>query len=174
MEKQNWKLIIGLGNPGSKYKDTYHNIGAEALARLAGKEGFKKPFSIWRGKPFEYAACGEKTFIRPTVFMNESGKAVAAAMKHFGASPEEILVIHDDSDIDAGNYKADIGRGSAGHNGVKSIIEHLGTENFWRLRIGVRGEKKGKAGDFVLKKISPADRDLLNKALSEIEIHYSE
>lgn len=173
MNKQNWKLIIGLGNPGDKYKNTYHNIGIETLLRLTGKESFKKPFSIWGGKPFEYMTCGQRTYIKPAVFMNESGRAVVTAMKHFGAVPEEILVIHDDSDIDIGSYKVDINRGSAGHNGIKSVIKYLGTKNFWRLRIGVRGKNKGKAGNFVLKKISPADKVLLDKALLEIEAGYS-
>jgi PTH1 family peptidyl-tRNA hydrolase len=105
--------------------------------------------------------------------MNESGKAVLSAMKHFGVTPEEILVAHDDSDIEAGSYKIDINRGSAGHNGIKSIIDHLGTENFGRLRIGVRGEKKGKAGDFVLTKMTPNDKQKIYGALSEIEASYS-
>jgi PTH1 family peptidyl-tRNA hydrolase len=166
MDKKNWKLIVGLGNPEDRYAGTYHNIGSEAVRRMAGHGDFKKPFSIWKGKPFEYIKRDEVTYVIPTTYMNESGKAVLSAMKHFGVTPEEILVAHDDSDIEAGSYKIDINRGSAGHNGIKSIIDHLGTENFGRLRIGVRGEKKGKAGDFVLTKMTPNDKQKIHGALS--------
>jgi PTH1 family peptidyl-tRNA hydrolase len=174
MERQDFKLIVGLGNPGPRYSDTYHNIGNEALLRIAGNEEFKRPFSVFRGKPFQYLKSGLKTYIRPLTFMNESGKAVYAAAKHFKVSPEDILVIHDDSDIEAGSYKLSLGGGSAGHNGIKSIIQYLGTEDFWRLRIGVRGIHTEKAGDFILQKISREDRQKIDKALFEIKVGYNE
>ncbi|MFA5053474.1 MAG: aminoacyl-tRNA hydrolase [Parcubacteria group bacterium] len=174
MEKRDFKLVVGLGNPEDEYEGTYHNVGSVALERLSGNEEFKKPFSIWKGKPFKYLKGRTRVYIRPFGFMNESGKGVYSAMKHFGVKPEEILVIHDDADIGIGTYKLSLGGGSAGHNGVKSVIDHLKTENFWRLRIGIRGKTAGKAGDFVLRKILPEDREFLEKALSEIQISYSE
>jgi len=106
--------------------------------------------------------------------MNESGRVVSSAMKHFNVKSEEILIIHDDSDIETGSYKLSYGAGSAGHNGIKSIIECLGTEGFWRLRIGIRGMHVEKAGDFVLQKISPRDKEKLEEALSKIQTSYSE
>jgi len=190
MEKKSFKLIVGLGNPGERYAGTYHNIGAKALQMIAEEDpslrgaagssakadikSFKRPFSIWKGKPFEYLKGGQRAYVRPLTYMNESGKAVVSAMRHFGAKPEETLIIHDDSDIEAGESKLSYGRGSAGHNGIKSVIERLGTEDFWRLRIGVRGAHSEKAGDFVLKKISPEDKEKLQKALLEIQAGYSE
>jgi PTH1 family peptidyl-tRNA hydrolase len=174
MEKHDFKLIIGLGNPGNRYNNTYHNIGSRAMAIMAGNEDFTRPFSVFKGKPFEYIKRGPTIFIKPLTFMNESGKAVAAALKYFGAAPENILVIHDDSDINAGSYKLSQSGGSAGHNGIKSIIEYLKTENFGRLKIGVRGTHVEKAGDFVLQKISPEDEIKLNKVLLEVQTTYKE
>ncbi|MFA4999588.1 MAG: aminoacyl-tRNA hydrolase [Parcubacteria group bacterium] len=174
MEKNNFKLIVGLGNPGNRYKGTYHNIGMAVLERIAGKERFKKPFSVWKGKPFIYLKGGNRVYVKPLLFMNESGRVVSSAMKHFNVKSEEILIIHDDSDIETGSYKLSYGAGSAGHNGIKSIIECLGTEGFWRLRIGIRGMHVEKAGDFVLQKISPRDKEKLEEALSKIQTSYSE
>jgi PTH1 family peptidyl-tRNA hydrolase len=174
MEKKSFKIVVGLGNPGKRYAGTYHNIGEEALRMIAGGNGFKRPFSVWKGKPFEYLKGEQRTYIRPLTYMNESGKAVLSALKHFGVKPEEMLVIHDDSDIESGESKLSYGRGSAGHNGIKSIMDYLGTDDFWRLRIGVRGTHAEKAGDFVLKKISPEDKEKLEKALIGIQADYSE
>ncbi len=110
--------------------------------------------------------------------MNESGKAVKEAMKYFKIKPEEILIVHDDSDIELGKYKISFGRGSAGHNGVQSIINNLKTKNFWRLRIGVRPTTNNrrpttqiKAGDFVLKKISKKNLEIFEKFFYEININ---
>lgn len=176
MKHPNWKIIVGTGNPGKEYERTYHNIGIAAVEKMSGMDSdkFKKPFSIRRGKSFGYFLNDGTVYVRPLTYMNESGRAVSAAAKYFDAKPENILVIHDDSDIETGKYKLDFGRGSAGHNGVRSIMEYLGTENFWRLRIGIRGEKKGKAGDFVLDKITPEDRILLERVLVDIKARYSE
>jgi len=174
MDEKDFKLVVGLGNPGKKYEGTCHNIGSEALREMAGSEGFKKPFSVFKGKPFEYLKTEGRIYVKPATFMNESGRAVVSAMKHFGVGADEILVMHDDSDIEAGAYKLSRDRGSAGHNGIKSIIQHLGTEDFWRLRIGVRGTHTEKAGDFVLQKISPTDREKIREALLKIQAEYSE
>ncbi len=106
--------------------------------------------------------------------MNKSGKAVAEAKKRFKVKSEEILIIHDDSDIELGKYKFSFGRGSAGHKGIESIIKALKTKNFWRLRIGIRSKKVGlsaearraKAEDFVLKKITKKDLLIFNEVFS--------
>lgn len=110
--------------------------------------------------------------------MNNSGKFVAKAAKKAGAKPEEILIAHDDSDLEIGKYKIDFARGAAGHHGVESIQQHLKTNDFWRLRIGIRplpseslakdGSERLKAADFVLKKISAADKATLKKVFEEV------
>lgn len=161
-----YKFIIGLGNPDKKYGNTYHNIGRLFVAY------FVKNAKMKTANDFEYLKIGNTSFIRPLVFMNESGKAILAAMKYFKFKPAEMLVIHDDSDIELGKYKISLGRGSAGHRGVDSIIKALGTKEFTRLRIGIRpkanpsslnlpankaGLRRVKAENFVLNKISNDD-----------------
>jgi len=174
MTKHSFKLIAGLGNPGKSYINTYHNIGAETLYRIIGNKKLKKPFSIWKKELFEYIKIENCIYIIPLTYMNEAGKAIRAAAKRFNIQPKDILIIHDDTDIALGVYKLSHDRGSAGHNGIKSIISCLGTKNFWRLRIGVRGAHTIKASNFVLQKISPQDKELLEKVLLEIQASYTE
>ncbi len=166
MKIPEFKLIIGLGNSGAEYLSTYHNAGFLFAEFLAG-EKFKKK------KDFEFFQSGGRIFAKPLGFMNESGKGAVSAMKYFRVKPAEILVVHDDADLAAGNYKISFGRGAAGHRGVASLIERLKTKDFWRLRIGIRApsasserassakeaapEKRPKAGEFVLRPISSAD-----------------
>lgn len=104
--------------------------------------------------------------------MNESGSFVAKILKKKGIKPENLFVIHDDSDIETGKYKVSFGRGSAGHNGVESIIKALKTKNFWRLRIGIRPPIRAnqwlKASDFVLKKIGKKDIEILEDIFRKI------
>ncbi|MFA5083808.1 MAG: aminoacyl-tRNA hydrolase [Candidatus Paceibacterota bacterium] len=148
---------------------------------------------------FKFADGGSLIFVQPLTFMNESGKAVAACLKYFGVKPKETLVIHDDSDIGLGESKLSFGRGAAGHHGIESIIDNLKTDKFWRLRIGIRKKgKEGtkrkeaglpadfvgrrrlrrpkaeayrtKAGEMVLRKISPADNLILKKVIKDLEI----
>ncbi len=143
------KLIIGLGNPDKKYENTYHNVGHMLADYLSGEA------------------------MKSDTYMNESGRSVAKAMKKFGVKPENLLIVHDDSDIELGKYKFSFGRGAAGHHGVENIQATLKTNNFWRLRIGIRPAQKEsgtrkKAEEFVLKKISPADKKLLEKVFEEI------
>jgi PTH1 family peptidyl-tRNA hydrolase len=149
-------MVLGLGNPGARYKNTFHNAGFLFINFLTGKFlAFKKPS---KNKNFEYAAANNLIFVKPLTFMNESGAAAKSAMNHFKIKPAKILAVHDDSDIELGKYKFSFGRGSAGHKGAESVIKSLGTKNFWRLRIGVsRKSKKTKASDFVLRKISKED-----------------
>jgi len=173
MTNYSFKLIAGLGNPGKPYTNTYHNIGAETLCRITGNKKLKKPFSIWKKELFEYIKIENCIYIIPLTYMNETGKAIRAAARRFNIQPKDILIIHDDSDIMIGSYKLSYDRGSAGHNGIKSIISYLGTKNFWRLRIGIRRMNAIKASNFVLQKISPQDKELLEKVLSEIQVSYT-
>lgn len=161
-------LVIGLGNPGPAYERTYHNIGLEAVEKLAGRSDGEGRWKKADGL-FEYRVSENIAWVKPLVFMNESGAAAAAARKRFQASLENILVIHDDSDIELGKWKTSFGRGAAGHKGVASVIAGLGSDRFWRLRIGIRDPKNRKrALDFVLKKIRPADRVKLDDAFNAI------
>ncbi|MBI2035304.1 MAG: peptidyl-tRNA hydrolase, partial [Candidatus Liptonbacteria bacterium] len=127
------KLIAGLGNPGPKYSNSYHNAGIIAIEAM--------PHGKWRhvkGKKFEAAKSANYIFIKPLTFMNESGVAIRESLRYFKIKPENMGLVHDDSDIYLGKYKLSRGRGAAGHKGVQSVIESVGTKNFWRLRIGIR------------------------------------
>jgi len=162
----NVKLIIGLGNPDKEYEKTFHNVGFLFADFLNNKTEVQ-----WkRSKNFEYFKEGEIVIIKSSVFMNESGKAVSEAIKYFSQKsairPEQILIVHDDADIELGKYKLQFNRSSAGHKGIESIIYTLKTQKFWRLRIGIGGVKtellaklrgRKKAGELVLKKISNED-----------------
>ena len=126
------KLIIGLGNPGKEYDRTRHNAGFLFIDALESKNF----------PPTEDVPKGQKNkkiiLAKSESFMNESGKAVAAAIKFYKLKPENILVAHDDIDILWGTFKFSFGRSSAGHKGVESIIKALKSKNFWRIRIGIQ------------------------------------
>lgn len=182
------KLIIGLGNPDEKYKNTYHNVGKLMLDYLRKK--IECDSRSMKHELFEFYKLNNRIIVKPLTFMNESGKAVKAALDYFKFKPEEILAVHDDSDIELGKYKISFARGSAGHKGIKSIIKSLGTKNFWRLRIGIHPSKKVtsyklpaegetrhrrqvirmKAGELVLKKIKKEDLATLQKLFEIIEV----
>jgi len=159
-EKQKIKLIIGLGNPEKKYAATYHNVGMLFLAYLE-KTLTPNPYTLYPS----------------SAHMNESGLFVAEQIKNTNLKPENLLIAHDDSDLTIGEYKLDFGRGAAGHHGVESVINSLGTKEFWRLRIGIRPqneEVRAKAEAFVLEKISAADKKILfdevfSKILEELK-----
>ncbi|MBI4993511.1 aminoacyl-tRNA hydrolase [Candidatus Wolfebacteria bacterium] len=153
------KLIIGLGNPGKEYEKTRHNSGFLFIDYLNSQLSKKSPVKI----PTE-----AKT-LKSDVFMNASGNFAAKTLKKTGLKPENILIAHDDSDIELGKCKISFGRGAAGHKGVESIIKSLKTKNFWRLRIGIRPPKsKQKAEEFVLKKFNKKELADLNKIFEEI------
>lgn len=171
-----FKIILGLGNPGEKYANTYHNAGRRFLDFLADRI---KADGCWKSTKtggFEFLKDGSLILIKPLGFMNESGKTAASALKYFNAAPENLIVVHDDSDIDLGLYKFSKNRGSAGHKGTQSIIDALKSKTFSRIRIGIRGieERKSKAGDFVLNKISKKDEALLRSVFLKIFACYFE
>lgn len=179
------KLIIGLGNPGKEYENTYHNVGflfidclwehnREHNANVANHDANyanRSHHSRWRSDNSHYA-------LKSDVYMNESGRFVAKASKKAGLKPDQLLIVHDDSDIELGKFKISFGRGSAGHKGVAHVIRALKTKDFWRLRIGVRataeprGSKRGltrkKAAEFVLRKISSAHQKIILETFRNI------
>jgi PTH1 family peptidyl-tRNA hydrolase len=172
------KLIIGLGNPGKEYENTRHNLGfllADKLRRELGLADFaeNKKFSAQIAEG-NYA--GQKILIaKPQTFMNLSGEAVKKIMAFFKLTHEDLIVLHDDIDLPAGKYKTAINSSSAGHNGVQNIIDHVNTQIFKRIRIGIGettadGTPSCRLGvhDFVLGKISSAETEKI--ALIEKEI----
>jgi PTH1 family peptidyl-tRNA hydrolase len=164
------KLVAGLGNPGDEYRDTFHNVGFMFVDFLAEKNRQK----VKKYRDFEFLKIGGFVAIKPLGFMNLSGVPIKRALRHFDTRMESLVVIHDDSDIKLGQYKISSGRGSAGHKGVESIFKELKTNEFTRIRIGIRkkygaSEKdRHKAGDFVLKKVGEKDKRGLEKIFLEI------
>lgn len=166
-------LVIGLGNPGEEYALTYHNAGAIALSvlemHLREKEA-QAPSG--RYGHFSYVKFPSMILVRPGVYMNESGIAAEEALRFFNAGTDRLIVLHDETDLPLGTWRLEDDRGSAGHHGVESIVERLGTKAFIRGRIGVRPEETGgprkKAGDFVLKRLSERDKDELQRAAGEL------
>lgn len=164
-------IVIGLGNPGVVYRDTYHNVGLSAIDYYAEK-GSHRAFKTHASKTFSYSQFENLALVRSLVHMNISGRAVREAIRFFKATPAETLVAHDDSDIVLGKFKVSFDRGSAGHHGVESVLRHLKTKDFWRLRIGIRKEAfkqnaRAKASEFVLKKIGPVDKKILRSVFEE-------
>ena len=145
------KLIIGLGNPGKQYQKTRHNIGFMVLDSL--KTEFEKSCNTlnWElNKKFNAETCGctinnEKIILaKPMTFMNHSGQSTQLIMNFYKMKIDDLIVVHDDKDIKLGEIKVQADKNHAGHNGIKSIIEHIGTKNFTRIRVGVASDNERK------------------------------
>jgi peptidyl-tRNA hydrolase, PTH1 family len=151
-------LVAGLGNPGRGYERTRHNIGFLVADELAGRQGgsFRSKFN---GQLAEVRLGDLRLgLLKPETYMNVSGKSVAAARKFFKVDPDDLLVVHDDVDLEPGRLQARLGGGLAGHNGLRSIAAALGTQDFLRLRIGVGRPERGDprpVADYVLSEFEP-------------------
>lgn len=131
------KLLVGLGNPGSEYAATRHNIGFMAVDRLVRRHSFPAFKDKFNAQVAEGVIGSEKVILlKPQTYMNESGQAVLAACAFYKIKPSDIIVIHDDMDLAAGKVRVKTGGGSGGHNGIKSIDAHIGTD-YARVRVGV-------------------------------------
>ncbi len=160
-------IIIGLGNPGNKYKETYHNAGFLAIDEFKEKNEFPE-FKL--SEKYE-ALISEKESIvlaKPQTFMNESGKSVKKLLKNRG-DLKDLIVVHDDIDLKAGEIKISKNRSSGGHKGVESIIREIGTEDFLRIRIGILPEsgKPEAVEKFVLQNFKKEEKETLRQALQK-------
>jgi len=172
-------LVVGLGNPGREYERTRHNAGWLVLDELARRHG-----GSWRSKfsgSLAEVRLGDAklALLKPETYMNESGRSVGAAARFFKVPPEQVLVAHDDVDLESGRLQARNGGGLAGHNGLRSLGQHLGSQDFLRLRIGVgrpgRGDPRSVA-DWVLSPFAPEeDADaLVSRSADAVETIVSE
>jgi peptidyl-tRNA hydrolase, PTH1 family len=168
-------LVVGLGNPGRQYERTRHNLGWLVVDELARRQE-----GSWRSKfsgMLSETRLGDLrlALLKPETYMNESGRSVGAAMRFFKVEPESLLVVHDDVDLEAGRLQARRGGGLAGHNGLRSLSQHLGTQDFLRLRIGVgrpgRGDPRS-VSDWVLSGFEPEDdvEALVSRAADAVEM----
>jgi PTH1 family peptidyl-tRNA hydrolase len=160
---------VGLGNPGAEYEHTRHNVGADTVEILARRHSA----SLRRGK--ERARAVEAGFgdrrvalAVPLTFMNDSGLAVAALARRYGVTPEQIVVVHDELDLPVAALKVKAGGGLAGHNGLRSIVAHLHSDEFVRVRIGVgKPVSKERGADHVLRRFSKRERTEVDVTLEE-------
>lgn len=163
------KLVIGLGNPGEEYKNHRHNIGFIIIDKLAQNLSLK--FDNNKKKSlFTRAKLNNTDFIllKPQTFMNLSGESAIYISKFFNIKPEDIIVIYDDMDIPFGTFKIKKGGSSGGHNGIKSLIAQLQTDDFIRVRVGIGRPSFGKkVNDYVLSSFSKSERENIDNDLGE-------
>lgn len=162
-------LLVGLGNPGEKYKRHRHNVGFMAIDAIADAYGFGPARKKFQGELREGEIAGDKAILlKPQTYMNDSGLSVGAAMRFYKLSPADVVVFHDELDLAAGKIKSKLGGGNAGHNGLRSIDEHIGAE-FRRVRIGIShpGDKTRVTGH-VLGDFAKSDYDWLDPLLAAI------
>ena len=169
------KLVVGLGNPGEKYLLSYHNLGFLAVEAFARKHNLsEKPLKIFKGALFQ-GKLGEVPFflLKPLSYMNLSGQVVRPVMDYYKISIPDLLVVSDDLDLPLAKLRLREKGGAGGHNGLKSLIQHLKTEDFARLRIGIGRSAQMAVEDYVLSKISKDSEPLffaaLEKAVEAIE-----
>jgi len=161
-------LIVGLGNPGKQYAETRHNVGFMALDYLADKNNLTFTDSKWKASIAKAVAWDESVILlKPATFMNLSGMAVTQAVHYYKIQTDNIIIIHDDLDMDFGRVKIVSGGGDGGHKGIRSIIEHLGTKNFSRIKIGI-GRPPGPVlpEKYVLGKFDSDEKEIVEQKMS--------
>jgi PTH1 family peptidyl-tRNA hydrolase len=161
-------LVVGLGNPGKEYAHTRHNVGAEAVALLVERAAEKFRAGRDRALVADARIAGRRVVLAfPTTYMNDSGMAVGALMRrHRLEDPSQLIVVHDELDLPPGVVRVKIGGGLAGNNGLRSITQHLKTQDYVRVRIGIgKPPSKERGVDHVLSRLPKAERELLDIAI---------
>jgi len=169
-QKINVKVVAGLGNPGGKYENTPHNVGFDAVDRLAERCGCKFKHSLrFKAETVKTKIASESVvLIKPQTFMNLSGESIGALLRFYKATPADLIVIFDDVDLELGRIRVKPCGGSGGHNGLKSVIQHVGSGDFVRVRMGVgRGDGRGDVMSHVLRKFTSGDRDSIENMVSK-------
>ena len=162
-------LVVGLGNPGEEYAKTRHNVGAEVVELLARRHGGKLRKQKERSLTDEVNVAGKRMALAiPLTYMNLSGEAVAPLVRRYGVEPAQLVVVQDEMDFELGRLQVKNGGGLAGHNGLKSIVAHLHTQDFVRIRIGIGKPSGSRQGaDHVLRRFSKAERTEIDVVLEE-------
>ena len=157
-------MIVGLGNPGREYAHTRHNVGFDIIDLLAKQRHVRILARQSRALVGSFDLCGEKILlVKPQTFMNESGQAVGGIARKHNLGPDDILVVYDDMDLPLGKIRIRMRGSSGGHNGMKSIISHLHSEEFLRMRIGIG--RSGEAIDHVLSRFNRKDRVIMDDTI---------
>jgi PTH1 family peptidyl-tRNA hydrolase len=153
-------LVVGLGNPGDEYRGSRHNVGAEVVELLTERHGGRLRKRKERALVDEVTIDGRRVALAvPLTYVNDSGHAVGALARRFGVTPEQLVVVHDELDLPVAELKVKSGGGLAGHNGLRSIVEHLHTQDFQRVRLGVgKPVSKERGADHVLNRFGKRER----------------
>ena len=163
------KLIVGLGNPGKEYENTRHNIGFMTVDDYAKKIGVSITKEKYNGLYADTMIDGEKVILlQPQSYINFSGEVIRKFVDFYKINIEDILIIHDDLDLQVGTYKVKQKGSSGGHNGLKNIELHLGTQEYKRIKIGISNNKMMDTKDYVLGKLSHDEKDSINKVKSVV------
>lgn len=159
-------LLVGLGNPGAKYERNRHNVGFMAADAIVRRHSFSPPRARFQGLVSEGTFGGEKAIVlKPTTYMNESGRAVGEAMRFYKLTPADVVVFYDELDLEPGKIRMKTGGGAAGHNGIRSISAHIGPD-FRRVRIGIgHPGAKDRVLGYVLGDFSKADQEWVEPML---------
>lgn len=167
-------LLVGLGNPGTEYARTRHNVGFMAVDELVRRYSFDSFKSKFKGQITTGTIDTNKVMLlKPETYMNLSGESVLRACTFYKIKPEDVIVFHDDMDLAIGKVKVKRGGSAGGHNGLKSIDSHIG-QNYIRVRIGVgRPEHKEDVVNWVLSKFNPSDKQTIDAVISKIADHIS-
>ena len=176
IESGDLRLVVGLGNPGEKYASTRHNVGFMALELLTTREGGRfKPMSKLQGDLADVGFGGDRLrLLMPQTYMNDSGRSIRAALDWFDLEIDQLIVLVDDMDLPLGRLRLRASGGAGGHNGLKSTIQHLGTQDFARLRIGIGApgrnpeERRARTVSHVLGQFNRSEEPLLQNVLREV------
>lgn len=163
-------LVVGLGNPGKEYARSRHNVGEEVCAELARRAGTALRMGRDQAMVAETSLAGRRVVLAfPTTYVNDSGQSVGAMVRRYGIDdPAQLIVVHDELDLPPATVRVKVGGGLAGHNGLRSITQHLKTQDYARVRIGVgKPPSKERGADHVLSRIPTAERKLLDVAVQE-------
>jgi peptidyl-tRNA hydrolase, PTH1 family len=161
-------VIVGLGNPGRRYRGTRHNLGYEVVDRLAARLGVRLEDDGWNRVGRGRAGGVQMLLAKPETYMNVSGQAVRDLLRTRRRRPADLLVVHDDLDLPLGRLRLRPGGGAGGHNGIRSIMEHLGTADFPRLRIGIGRPLAGSDPvEFVLERFSAQERAVFDPVIDQ-------
>lgn len=163
-------LIAGLGNPGRQYEKTRHNMGFDTIDELIDRHRIPQGGIAHKAMYGKGMIAGEKVLaVKPLTYMNLSGEAIREYVNYYKMDPEtELIVIYDDIDLEPGQIRIRKKGSAGGHNGIKSIIAQIGTQNFYRIKVGVGAKPKGwDLADYVLGRFSPEERELVDKAICD-------
>jgi PTH1 family peptidyl-tRNA hydrolase len=162
------KLIVGLGNPGKDYENTRHNVGFMVMDRLSDVMNVSISTTKFKGEYVKFKYHGEDVILlKPMTYMNNSGEAVSQVMNFFKIDVDDLLVIYDDMDMPTGKLRLRQSGSAGGHNGVKSIIAHVGTQNFKRIRVGIDKHPQIPVVDYVLGRFTKEQQSLIEDGIQK-------